>query len=242
MGEGALRATHLGVWLFHAAISLCLHRHHPALLLRAPGHHAAQRLLLQADAPGRDQEDREHRGGREPRCLEAGGVFLEAAARLRRLRRVWSLPGGLPGLSRRLGAQPQADHRQAQAPHARRAPRPHPRRADQGRRAVGLHHLHGLRAGVPGLHRHRGHDHRSAALSHAVRGGAAVDRAAVAAEHPARRQSLGPAGRRATGLGRGSRPADAGAGQGGGVPLLGRLLRLLRPAQPGDRALGGRRS
>ena len=92
-------------------------------------------------------------------------------------------------------AQPQADHRQAQAPHARRAAGPDPRRADQGRRAVGLHHLHGVRAGVPGLHRHRGHDHRPAALSHALRGRAALDRAAVAAEHPARRQPVGAAGR-----------------------------------------------
>ena len=46
-----------------------------------------------------------------------------------------------------------------------------------GGRALGLHHLHGLRGGVPRAHRHRGHPHRPAALPHAVGGHAPVHRA-----------------------------------------------------------------
>ena len=150
---------------------------------------------------GAIRQDREHRGGREPRHLEARGVLVEAAARLRRLRRVRPLPGGVPRVPGRHRARPEADHRQAQAPPARRAAGADPRRADQGRRAVGVHDLHGVRAGVPGLHRHRRHHHRPPALPHALRGRAALDGPAVAAEHPARRQPVGAAGRRAAGVG-----------------------------------------
>ena len=52
MGEGALRATHLGVWLFHAVISLFFIAIIPRSYFVHLRHHAAQHLLLQADARG----------------------------------------------------------------------------------------------------------------------------------------------------------------------------------------------
>jgi len=80
--------------------------------------------LLEARSARRDPADQEHRGSRDPRHLEARGVLVEAAARLRRVRRVRPLPGGLPGLHVGHGALAQADHRQAQAAHARQAAGP----------------------------------------------------------------------------------------------------------------------
>ena len=50
MTEGALRATHLGVWLFHAVIALVFVAIVPVLVLRPPHPHAPQRLLLEARA------------------------------------------------------------------------------------------------------------------------------------------------------------------------------------------------
>src|SRR5439155_896047 len=117
--------------------------------------------------------------------INVSGFVMEAAARLRRLRGMRALPGRVPRVPVGNGAQPQAHHREAEATSPRRAGRTDPRRADQARRAVGVHDVHGLRAGVPGLHRHRRHDHRSPPLPGAVGGRLALDGAAIATEHPA---------------------------------------------------------
>src|SRR5213596_174154 len=238
MSESALRATHLSVWLFHAAVSLAFVAIVPysyfVHLLTTP-----LNLLREARPAGRDPGDREPRGGREPRRLEARGVLVEAAARLRRLRRVRALPGRVPSAHGGHGALAQAGYRQAQAPHARRAAGADPRRADPARGAVGVHDVHGVRGGVPGVHRHRGHDHRPPALPRAVGGRAPVHGAAVAPEHPARGQPVGAPCGRATRVGPRARRAGHGARQGGGVPLLGGLLGVVRQAQPGDRPGGG---
>ena len=181
-----------------------LHRADPPLVLHAPHHHPAQHLLLQAGVPRRHRQDREHRGGGEPRRLQVRGVLLEAAAGFRRLRGVRPLPGRVPRLHLRQRAEPQGGHRQAQALHAGRRHAADPRRGDSGRRALGLHHLHGLRPRMPSLHRHRGHHRGSSTLSRSVRGRPALHGAPGVAEHPARGQPVGPCAHRAAQVGRGS--------------------------------------
>ena len=98
LGEGALRGLYLGSLAVPRRGRARLHRADPALVLHALHHHPAQHLLLQARAPRRHRQDREHRGGGEPRRLEVRGVLLEAAARFRRLRGVRPLPGRVPRL------------------------------------------------------------------------------------------------------------------------------------------------
>src|SRR5262252_9152355 len=158
---------------------------HSVVVLHAPRHHAHQRVLRQARASRGAGQDREHRGGGEPRGGQVRGLLLEAPARLRRLRRVRALPGRVPCLPVGERAQPQARHRETQALHARRRYAAAPRRGDPGRRALGLHHLHGLRTGMPRLHRHRGHHRGPPPLPRALRGRAALHGAARPPEHPA---------------------------------------------------------
>src|SRR5207249_2336545 len=176
--------------------------------------------------------------------------FVMEACRLAAVRPAWAawspvgwfLAQGMLAAGMSAGghrALAQADHRQAQAPHARRAAGTDPRRADPPRGALGVHDVHGVRGGVPGLHRHRGHDHRSAPLPRALGGGAPVHRAAVAPEHPARGQPVGAPRGRAARVGPGARRPAHGARSRGRVPLLGRVLGVVRQAQPGDRPGGG---
>jgi hypothetical protein len=209
MGEGALRATHLGVWLFHAAISLffiaIIPRSYFVHLVTTPLNVFFSKLTPRGEIKKIENIEE----------AESLGVSkLEEFSWKRRLdfdacvecgRCQAACPAYLAGSA----LSPSRSSSSSSATCMASCPGPDPRRADQGRRAVGLHHLHGLRAGVPGLHRHRGHHHRPAALPHAVRGRAAVDRAAVAAEHPARRAIPGAC-----------RPPSAWRGPGLDVPML----------------------
>ena len=175
-----------------------LHRHHPALVLRAPGHDAAQRLLLQADARG--ARSARSRTSRRPRA---------SASRSSR-----SSPGS-GGSTSTPAWSAAAARRRCPAYLAGSALSPKQIIVKLKR------HMHGELPGpihgelikadelwacttcmacvqeCPAFIDIVRHDHRPAALSHAVRGRAALDRAAVAAEHPARRQPVGAAGRRA---------------------------------------------
>ena len=113
LGEGALRGLHLGTWLFHFTISfafIALIPHSYFIhLLTTP----LNTFLVKLDPAGRAEADPEHRGGGVARRLEARGVLLEAAARLRRLHDVRPLPGRLPRLSRGDAAVAEAGHPEA---------------------------------------------------------------------------------------------------------------------------------
>ena len=113
-------------------------------------------------------------------AARVGGVHLEAVARHRRLHDVRPMHVGVPGQPHRQAARPPRDRPQARrgggcqrlaggvAAGGRRC-RDHGVvglgvRADHGCRAVGLHHLPGLRRDLPGGHRDRRQDPRHAPL------------------------------------------------------------------------------
>src|SRR5207245_62560 len=80
----------------------------PVLLLRPSHHDAAQHLLRQAHAARRHRCDPQHRGGGSARRVEARGVLVEAAARLRRLRGMRALPCRAPRIPVGAGTEPDA--------------------------------------------------------------------------------------------------------------------------------------
>ena len=215
-----------------------------AALLEAPAHPglAAQRLLLAARAEGPVPQ---HGSGElgDLRGRQPDRPGLEGSLRHLQLHRVRPLHLALPGQHERQGARPEvADPAPAGAalrggagaagPAERQGAREdaggrhHPRQ-----RALGLHHLPLVRGRLPGLHRARAEDRRHAALAGAHRV-ALPGRAAARVPQPRdQRQPVADVVADARRLGAGpGREAD-GRGPGGRVPLLGRLLRLLRRAQ-----------
>ena len=223
--------------------------------LHAPRPHdlrARQRLLPAHRRPRPPRPHREHRGAGGLRRRPGPGLHLEAALRARRLRPLRPLHGGLPRRHRRAAALADAPHPGPQGAPRLGRPRPPARRSrrrrrplrlarrdgrrrHQGRDALGLPHLRRLRRGVPGDDRARPHHRRHAPLPRHGRGPRPRRRPERAREHRAARPPL--ARHHAH-----PRVVDGGPGRRShlrrlpGVPLLGRLLRIARRAQPADHA------
>ena len=213
MGEGALRGLHLGTWLFHFTISfgfIALIPHSYFVhLITTPLNTFLVKLTPQGELkPILNIEEAESLGvSKLEEFSWKRRLDFDACTMCGRCQDV--CPAYLAGTP----LSPKQVILKLRGLMHEGNGRRHPRRDDLGRGALGLHHLHGLRRGVPGVHRHVDTIvdlRRYLALSEGALPGNGRHEPP---EHAAGRQPVGAGGRGAPRVGRGARRAPDQEGQ-----------------------------
>ena len=181
LSEGALLALHRGTWVTHYLIVAVGIATVPWTNLFHIVSSPANIFVAPFRMPGALEADRKSRTDGDTRRQQAHRISVAAAGQRRRLHRMWTLPGGLPGVCRAAAAQPEetgagyprcadgiANGRTGEGENGRRGERasgrfPHSptlplsdsprRRRHPTRDAVELHHLLRVRLRMPGADR-----------------------------------------------------------------------------------------